>query len=174
MHHKFIWLQAIGFQIVWFAWALGVPEGLLWPGWCASTLFLAAHQLWRAEHREDLFLVLTCSMMGLLHDSVLMHWGWLAFPQTNPPPWDVLQPIWMAALWACLGCTLNHSLGWLRGRLSLAMPLSALTGVLSYLAADRMGALDLIQPLPACIVLAVFWGLYIPLLQSLPRQRAAN
>jgi hypothetical protein len=168
-----IWLQAIGFQLVWFAWALGVPDDLLWPGAVVSVVFLLAHRLWQAHRRTDLHCVSVCLLFGILLDSVLMHWGWLSFAQLNPAPWEVLQPWWMGLLWACLGCTIHHSLAWLKGRLALSLSLSALAGVLSYAAAHRMGALELTQFGPACIALGLFWGLFIPLLQTLPRARKA-
>ena len=47
-----IWLQAIGFQLVWFAWALGVPDDLLWPGAVVSVVFLLAHR--SEEHTSEL------------------------------------------------------------------------------------------------------------------------
>lgn len=166
-----LWAQIIGFQAVWLAWAWGVPRGLLWPGALLSVLFLVAHRLWRNAHRDDLKATLICIWAGLLHDSVLMHWGWLGFETLNPPPWAAIQPWWMALLWACLGCTLHQSLAWLKDRFWLAVPVSAVAGVMSYQAAHQLGALTLGPPWPTWLALGLFWGLFIPLAQSFPGKR---
>lgn len=155
-------IQWIGFQAVWFAWALGIPLGLYWPGLLLSVGFLAMHGLWRPQARQDRQAVLGSILAGLGLDSMLMGWGWLTFTATNPAPLAALQPWWMGLLWACLGCTLHHSLGWLKGRPLWAAGLSAVAGVLSYEAAARMGALALPQPTFAWTVLAIFWAVFIP------------
>ncbi|MEY2621640.1 MAG: hypothetical protein RIT26_1460 [Pseudomonadota bacterium] len=160
--------QILGFQWVWLAWAWGVPRGMLWPGTLSSVLFLAAHRLWLSDRRSDLKAALICVWAGLLHDSVLMHWGWLGFEALNPSPLAAIQPWWMALLWACLGCTLHQSLGWLKGRIWLAAPVCSVAGVMSYQVADQLGALTLGPPWPTWLALGLFWGLFIPLAQSFP------
>ncbi|MEY2805581.1 MAG: hypothetical protein RL657_2917 [Pseudomonadota bacterium] len=155
-------LQIIGFQLVWFAWALGVPRGWLWPGALASCLFLLAHgQTWRHDRRDRSALLL-CVCFGFVLDSVLMHLGWLSFEVLNPGPLAAWQPWWMLLLWACLGCTLHHSLAWLKERVWLAVPLCGVAGVLSYQAAAEMGALSLPGQIPAWLVLTVFWACFLP------------
>jgi hypothetical protein len=155
-------IQLIGFQVVWFNWALGVPAGLYWPGLLSAVLFLALHGLWLPQARVDRRMALGSVLAGLILDSALMGAGLLSFPAPNPPPLAGLQPWWMTLLWACLGCTLNHSLAWLKGRTCLAAALSAVAGALSYEAAARMGALELTDPTLTWVLLAVFWALFIP------------
>ena len=158
-------IQLIGFQLVWFAWALGVPAGLLWPGLVASVAFLALHGLWQPSARIDREAVLWSVLCGLGLDSALMHLDLLSFALPNPDPLAGLQPWWMGLLWACLGCTLHHSLAWLKPRPLLAAGLGGVSGVLSYEAAARMGALSLPQPELAWPLLAVFWAVFVPWIQ---------
>ncbi len=162
-HHNL--LQIIGFQVVWFAWALGVPQGRLWPGALASIVFLASHhRLLRLEVRDRLA-VLWCVGCGFVFDSALMQLNWLGFEALNPDPLSGWQPWWMLLLWACLGCTLHHSLGWLRGRVWLAVPLCGVAGVLSYQAAAQLGALRLPGQHGAWLLLGVFWACFLPWVQ---------
>lgn len=166
-------IQLIGFQVVWFSWALGVPAGLTWPGLLSAVLFLTLHGLWLPQARADRRMALGSVLAGLILDSALMAAGLLSFPAApNPPPLAGLQPWWMTLLWACLGCTLNHSLAWLKGRTYLAATLSAVAGALSYEAAARMGALELTDPTLAWVLLAVFWAFFIPWMQSGPQPQA--
>jgi hypothetical protein len=160
-------LQLIGFQGVWFAWALGIPAGMLWPGVMASTTFLLLHGLWRKSAAADQQAVLISILAGFLLDSLLMHLGWLSFAVSNPDPLALWQPWWMALLWACLGCTLHHSLAWLKDRALLAAILGAASGVLSYEGAARMGTLTLIPSEWAWPLLALFWALFVPWAQDL-------
>ncbi len=162
-------IQLIGFQLVWFSWALGIPAGLTWPGLLSAVLFLALHGLWLPQARGDRRMALGSVLAGLILDSALMAAGLLSFPAApNPAPLAGLQPWWMALLWACLGCTLNHSLAWLKGRTSMASALSAVAGALSYEAAARMGALELTDPTLTWILLAVFWAFFVPWMQRSP------
>lgn len=161
-------IQLLGFQGVWFGWALGVPAGLYGPGLLISLLFLALHGLWLPQARADRQAVLWSVGAGLVLDSALMALGWMSFTALNPPPLQGLQPWWMGVLWACLGCTLNHSLAWMRGRTLLAATLSAVAGALSYEAAARMGALELPHPSFAWASLAAFWAFFIPWMQRRP------
>lgn len=155
-------IQLAGFQLVWFAWAMGVPAGLLWPGLVASVAFLGLHGLWRTSARADRRAVMVSVLCGLGLDSGLMHLGLLTFAIPNPEPLSQWQPWWMGLLWACLGCTLHHSLAWLESRPLLAAGLGAVSGVLSYEAAARMGGLTMPQPELAWPVLALFWAVFVP------------
>jgi hypothetical protein len=157
--------QIIGFQVVWFAWALGVPQGWLWPGALASIVFLASHHRDLRLQARDRLAVLWCAGCGFVFDSVLMQLNWLSFEALNPGPLRGWQPWWMLLLWACLGCTLHHSLGWLRGRVGLAVPLCGVAGVLSYQAAAQMGALSLPGQPGAWVTLALFWACFLPWVQ---------
>lgn len=157
--------QLLGFQAVWWAWALGIPAGLMWPGVLISLVFLGLHGLWRPQAQADRRAVGCAVLAGAVMDSLLMQTGLLTFAMGNPAPLADLQPGWMALLWACLGCTVHHSLAWLKGRVVLAAGLSAVSGVLSYEGAARLGALALPQPMLAWALLAVFWAAFLPWVQ---------
>lgn len=68
-----------------------------------------------------------------------------------------------------MGCglafTINHSLAWLQNRLILAGCMASLISPLSYLAAQRLGALTIItDSLNWFFGLALSWAVVLPLL----------
>jgi hypothetical protein len=70
----------------------------------------------------------------------------------------------MVALWANFAATLNVSLGALRARPWLAALLGGLGGPLAYWGGAGLGAMRLVEPLPALLVLAAGWAALTPLL----------
>jgi hypothetical protein len=164
-------LQIIGFQAVWLTWALGIPNNMSWPGALTSTLFLACHVPFLKANRPDRQALAWCLIAGFALDSLLQGSGWLTFQAPNPEPLSAWQPWWMALLWACLACTLNHSLAWLRQRGWVAVILSAISGLLSYRAAAETGALNWSQPQLVTLTLLIFWGGFIPWVQSRTQDR---
>jgi hypothetical protein len=164
-------LQFIGFQAVWFAWALGIPNNTVWPGAMTSTLFLACHAPCLKANPRDREALASCLVAGFALDSLLQGSGWLNFQTPNPEPMSAWQPWWMTLLWACLACTLNHSLVWLRQRGWVAVIISAMSGLLSYRAAAETGALNWVHPELVSICLLIFWGCFIPWVQSRTHHR---
>ena len=81
-----------------------------------------------------------------------------------------VAPHWILALWALFATTLNVSLSWLRGRWLLAAVLGAIAGPLSYWGGAKLGALVLVQPLPAVVAMAIEWAIAMPLLMRLAQR----
>jgi tetrahydromethanopterin S-methyltransferase subunit D len=70
----------------------------------------------------------------------------------------------MMTLWALFGTTLNVSLRWLRGRIWLSALLGAISGPLAYYAGAQLGASTWHDPEAVVAILAVGWGVLMPLL----------
>ena len=59
---------------------------------------------------------------------------------------------------------LNYSMGWLKSSLVLASVMGAIFGPLSYLAGERLGAIQLVDTRSSILALAVIWAVVMPTL----------
>lgn len=161
-HRNLVLFDAIGFQVVWLAWAWGAPaQQAFWPA-LGSLLFLALHLQFSPARRRDVTTVLLCVGVGFVFDTAMLQSGMLRFALSNPEPFNAVAPAWMSGLWAGLACTLHTGLAWLKRWGARAHLLSAVVGWLSYAAADRLGALSREDSLLCNGSLLVFWGVFIP------------
>ena len=76
-------------------------------------------------------------------------------------------PYWIVAIWALFAITLNVSMRALRDRLWLGALLGLVGGPAAYYSGAKLGALTLVQALPALAALALGWALVTPLLLTL-------
>jgi len=100
-------------------------------------------------------------LTGLVVDSLLVASGWLRYASPVPAG---LAPYWILAMWALFATTLNVSMRWLQGKTGLAVLLGAIFGPLSYVAGQRLGALEFIDFRAGALALAAAWALAMPLL----------
>jgi len=157
-------LNALLFQLGWWVCVLGgdgvalaFVAGALLLHWCCS----------RPDAAEWLCIALSAAI-GCLLDSSLHSFGILRFAETA----GFGIPLWLVALWLLFATTLNHSLRWLQARGWLAMLLGAAAGPLSYWGGEQLGAAQFGVAAPvACLILAVCWGLLLPLLNAMMRRR---
>ena len=157
------WLNMLWMQVLWFGAVIGAAQGLLW----LAPLLLMGFALWEfgSERRVygDFQLMLVAVLIGLILDTTWVNLGWLEFA----PGWAFSgrAPLWILLLWAGLALTLNHSLVWLQSRLLLAAVLGGVSSPLSYLAAERLGAVNIVTESGVWFVgLGLSWALALPLL----------
>ena len=124
--------------------------------------FLLLHAHWTPARRADARCVWMCVVGGFGFDTALIQLGWVTFAQPNPGPLAGVQPGWMLLLWACMACTFQHSLSWLRRWPLLAYPVCGAFGFFAYDAAAWMGALQRTGGLASVVALVVFWAVFIP------------
>lgn len=150
------------FQLGWFACILGAAHGYV--SWAVLfCLAVAAFHLWQSsEPMQEGMLLLKILALGIFADTLLLQTGSLVFESKGLVP--SLSPIWMWSLWVILGCTLNESMSWLRGRYVLAAVLGAITGPLSYLAGVKLGAATWGNETQAIVLLGLIWATAMPLL----------
>ena len=163
-------INALGFQTGWWACIVGVGHGLEWHamGLCAVLVWL---HLYDSRHRrEDIMLAAVALALGLVIDSLLQYfsvihfYGWALW---------ALSPFWLWMLWVLFAMTLNASLDFLQ---TLPLWVSAIVGgvagPLTYLAGASFGAAAMDPTLTHVSLLALAWGMALPLLVVLARQGA--
>ena len=150
------------FQLGWFACILGAAHGYV--SWAVLfCLAVVAFHLWQSsEPMQEGVLLLKILVLGIAADTLLLQTGSLIFESKGLLP--ALSPIWMWSLWVILGCTLNESMSWLKGRFVLAAVLGAITGPLSYLAGVKLGAAQWGNETQALVLLGIIWAIAMPLL----------
>ena len=156
------------FQIGWFACVLGAAHDLPWAGTAVAAAIVAAHIGTAARPLQELKLVVIALLIGTVWDSALIALGWLDFKSGFLV--HGMAPHWILALWALFATTLNFSLGWLKARLPAAVVLGAVAGPLAYWGGASLGAVSLVEPLPAAAALSAGWALFTPLLVLLARR----
>lgn len=167
MNKKLIF-NALGFNVIWFALALGAPANSFIVPVFLSLLLITLHLTTSRAARQDALLIGICILAGFGFDSFLQTFDLVQFAMPNPAPLHALQPWWMAFLWMAFACTLNHSLAWMRTlHWFFAGLLSGLFGYASYVGAMKLGALQLANGTMPIIVLCVFWAVFVPLIQRL-------
>ncbi|OQK16263.1 hypothetical protein AU255_14310 [Methyloprofundus sedimenti] len=164
-----LWLQGL-----WFVAVIGAASGLVWPAFVMLNAFIV-WQLHPANHIQgDFPLVLVALLIGFILDSSWISLGLIQF--SSPNTINNLAPLWILLLWVGLALTLNHSLAWLQHRLGLAAVCSAISSPLSYLGAERLGALQFNDHFwSGFFCIATSWAIVVPFLLWLARNlRSSN
>jgi hypothetical protein len=152
-------------QVGWFACALGPRYGVAWFGPVVTIGVVAIH-LYSAKRPAQEFRLLAATMaIGIVFDAATALAGLIAYPVAGIVPG--LQPWFMVALWALFATMLNVSLRWLKAHSALAAALGAILGPIAYWSGVRLGALYVLKPLPATIVLAIGWAIIMVVLIAL-------
>jgi len=166
------WANLIGYQAVWFVTVIGAGHGLWWPGVLATIVFTVAQSIFSVHRRADLRLLLLALLVGAAIEGVLAASGWARYAVPVPalPPGGA--PLWILALWAAFAMTLNHSLGYLRGRAWLASAFGVIGAPLAYLSAARGWQAVVFDPpiWRGLLWLAAGWALAMPVLVTLARR----
>jgi hypothetical protein len=160
-------LNILFLQVLWFAAVLGAAHDWMTPALLWFAPFVAWHTLRGAFARRDLIMLTVAAPLGFALDTLWVTLGWLEFGHALPDP--RFAPYWIVVLWVGLALTLNHSLRWLQTRLALASVLSLASAPLSYYAASRLGAAEIVDPLRFYAALGLSWGIVIPTLLLLAR-----
>jgi Protein of unknown function (DUF2878) len=164
-----IWINALLYQLTWFAAVVGAAHGWWWAGPLMLVPF-AAWQLGVGPARGVDGVLMTCAgMLGFALDSLLVQTGLISYAANWPEP--RLAPIWIVALWLAFSLTLNHSLAILKSRLLLASALGAIAAPLAYgVAGAAWGAVSFPgSRVQALFALGLAWGLVTPALLVLAR-----
>jgi hypothetical protein len=152
----------VAFQAGWFACVLSAADGMLWLGLVVVSLVVILHVQMSEWRTDELVLVFVAVALGLLFDSLLVMSGWLSY--SSGILISGIAPYWILAMWALFATTINLSMSWLKGKPLLASVLGAIFGPLSYMAGERLGAMEFVNYQSAIIALALIWALVMPLL----------
>ena len=150
------------FQAGWFSCVIAASNGLPWLGLLVVCLIVTLH-VWTADRSSDELQLLTlCVVIGLVFDSLLVSSGWVRYP--SGMLFSGIAPYWILAMWALFATTINYSMSWLKHSLLLASVMGAVFGPLSYLAGERLGAIELVDPRSSMVALAIIWAVVMPTL----------
>ncbi len=141
---------------------LSAANGLPWLGLLTVCLIVAAHVRTADRPSDELQLLGLCVVIGLVFDSLLVSSGWVRYP--SGMLFSGIAPYWILAMWALFSTTINYSMGWLKSSLVLASVMGAVFGPLSYLAGQRLGAIELVDPRSSMLALAIIWAVVMPTL----------
>lgn len=158
-------LNALLFQAGWWACVLG--------GNRVAILFVAAalllHWCCVSRERAEWLCIAIAAAAGCLLDAALQGFGVVRFAAGA----GHAIPLWLVALWLLFATTLDHSLRWLQSRWLLAALLGAGAGASSYWGGVELGVAQFGIATPvACSILAVCWGLLLPLLSAMMQRRS--
>lgn len=154
-------LDFVLLQAGWFACVLGAATGHSWLGPAVVTLAVALHMTVTPRRGRDARTLLAVVLLGVSFDLVQVACGVLAFPGGAPRLGPL--PLWFIVLWPLFGFNFHTTLAWLQQRPGVAALLGAAGGPPGYVAADRLGALELTQPLTVAIpALAAAWAVILP------------
>lgn len=165
-HYLKLLLDIAGFQVIWFACALGVPHGFEWMVYPLGGIYILQHLYFSNQRGFEISLILKSVLLGLALDSGLLLINALRFFESSS--W--IQPLWMTVLWASLGASLNSSFGWLKSHYLIGAVLGGIVGPLSYYGGEKLGALT-IHGAPGFIALGICWAIAMPIALSWLNQR---
>jgi hypothetical protein len=155
-------INALLFQVAWFGAVLGAARGLPWLGVVAVAAVVAWHLARAPQPGREIGLVALALAMGAAFETLMVQAGLLQFD--GGALLAGTAPVWMVALWASFATTLNVSMRALRPRLVAGALLGAIGAPLAYLAGQKLGAVQFLQPGPALATIAAGWAMLTPVL----------
>jgi len=166
---KFKIINFLLFQIGWFILILGAAWDKTFIAVLLGLVILAIHISMIDQKINELKLLLIAGVIGFLFDGFIQYYQFIIY---NSPGWSFpLTPIWIIMLWMIFAITLNHSLVWLKNRISLSVIFGAIGGPLAYLAGEKLGAIIITQQL-SLVLLSIGWSLITPFLISIGKNNA--
>ena len=158
-------LNFIAFQVAWLACVLGGANDRSMAGTMVVVAAIGLHLTLAQRPRPEALLIAAATVVGLAWESWVVALGLMSYPTGNIAPG--LAPYWIVAMWALFATSLNLSMAWLKGRPWLAAVFGAVGGPLAYLAGERLGGLQMPEPLLALGVQALGWAVMLPMLTRL-------
>ena len=167
---KNVVINFILFQIGWFACVIGAAKQMPWLGVIVVAAIVAWHLSQAIQPKLEVYLIVITIIIGAIYDQTMLQNNLLTYQAHG---WSTsLTPAWILALWAEFATILNVSLRWMKnikswGKWLIALLFGAIGGPLAYIAAARLGAVQL-DNLPLSYVgLSLGWAIITPLLLKL-------
>ena len=158
-------INFIAFQVGWFSSVIGAAKLMPWLGPVVLLFVLAIHLRQARRPQFEIGLLVICGTIGLFFESLLVIFGWVSYPSGQFS--SLLAPYWIVTMWMLFGTTLNLSMGWLKGRPTLAAVFGAIGGPASYIAGQKLGGIIFLDYYAALIALAIGWAIAMPVLLAL-------
>jgi len=161
-------VNAVLFQILWFACVLGSSYKLIWPAILATGILLIWQLRPAHRHPSDLRLIFVAIFLGLIIDSCWVLLGFMEFTDQRPVAW--LSPAWIILMWVGFALTINHSMAWLAMHPMLPALMGLIGGPLAYYTGLRLGAVEyLTDPLLISCLLGIIWAIALSILVIVSR-----
>lgn len=155
-------INAIGFQIGWFACIASVRYDQEFPAILFCGLLVGLHFFFSKVPRIDFKLTLIALVLGIVVDSSLQYFSVIRFYGWALGP---LSPFWLWMVWVMFALTLNHSLAFLQNRhVLLSVVMGLVFGPLSYIAGTKLGAASFDNSFIPLATLGMVWMLTLPAL----------
>lgn len=155
-------LNGLLFYVGWFICVIAAAKNR--PEWAlvATVAIVAAHFILYDKRWKDFILLVVLSSAGLLIDTFFLWAGWISYQSPNRF-FIHLAPLWIVCLHAIFSTTINHSLAWLKNYLFASSFLGAGGIAWTYLAGQRLGAIDLLLPnFLSLLAIGCVWFFYLP------------
>ena len=166
--NKFI--NALFFQLGWFACVLSVSRNLEWPAMVLCLLLVFMHLYANPLRSKDLQLMLLGLPIGIAADTCVQAFNIMGFYG-----WAIhfMSPFWLWMVWVLFLLTLNHSLSFLKHiPLALTALLGLIFGTLSYIAGAKLGAASFDGDPVNLLLIALQWSILLPILVVISKWRA--
>jgi len=166
---KGVW-NVISADIGWLACIAGAAQGYPWLGLVVVPILFGIHIAAIETHNiRAVFIVAAMIMViGFFMDTLLIIIG-----TVEPNSWIIpapFTPLWDIMIWANFSLMLDTSLRFLQKKPLAAAFLGALTAPGAYYAGDRLGALNLSEPLLGSLLwIGVVWFFVMPCLSLITR-----
>jgi hypothetical protein len=155
-------LNALGFQLGWWACVAGVGVGLEVPALVFCLALTTALVYFAPNPLLEIKLATAACLLGVVLDTGLQYFSVISFYGWSL---GLLSPFWLWLLWVMFALTLNSSLSFLQ-KLPLGLSAAAgfLFGPLTYYAGAKLGAASFDSTVSHLVVLAVTWMVALPCL----------
>lgn len=156
-------INAVLFQVLWFACVLGGANNLLWPSIVAGIVMLIWQRKPENQHENDIAVLFVALIMGLVVDTSWSVFGLMEFQDGRP--FAPLAPGWILIMWLGFALTINHSMSWLSNHPLLPAAMGLIGGPMAYLAGLRLGAVEYLANFwLISALLAIVWAIALTIL----------
>ena len=143
--------------MLWVACVLGAANKIIWPAIAILIAMLVIFSLPTLKAKNDLTFILICLLLGFVLDSTLAYFNFIDY--SFDFGYSNIAPLWILFLWVGFALTLNHSMAWLFKYIKTGYLLMALGPPLSYISADRLGAVTITNMVLTALLVSVSWML---------------
>lgn len=160
------------FQAIWLACVIGAAKNYMLSAWILFLTLIYWQSCPINRNGKDLLFVIVLLPLGMLLDSL---WIFLQIIEYQVAlPFSAIAPYWIGMLWVTFALSLNSSMQWLFQYPKLAVAFGCIGGPLSYLAAERIGAIKIHEPITTLPFLALSWAFVILIILLIDKKITAT
>lgn len=160
---KRTFINIVVFNLAWLVCVGSAAAGVPIVGALVVSIAVALHLSMADNVRSEMLLLGVAALIGFAWESLLVSANVLDYGTT------LAAPYWIVAMWILFATTINVSMRWLGRNWALAAVAGALGGPLSFIAGQRLGAVEFTDPVITPIVLGAGWAILMPALIHIAR-----